>query len=540
MVKNTQEKFIADSIKIHNNKYDYSLVEYVNNSNKVKIICPEHGVFLKTPVKHLNAKQGCPKCSNIKLHNVQRKNTNTFIIEAKKIHNDKYDYSLVDYKKNRIYVKILCPEHGVFEQTPSNHLNGKGCPYCGGTAKLDTNLFIYKSRKIHGDKYDYSLTNYVNSHTKVWIICPKHGVFEQLPNNHLSKEQGCYNCLGKINNTESFISICSKIHNNKYDYSLVYYNDITGKVDIICPEHGIFSQRCDSHRNGIGCPKCSNNGSSKGEHEINDFILSLGLKTKLKNRQIIDGKELDIYIPSHNIAIEYDGLYWHSEEFVDKNYHLNKTELCEKIGIQLIHIFEDEWVYKKDIVKSRLKNILGLTENKIYARKCEIKEVSAKDSKQFLDCNHIQSSVKSTKNIGLYYHNELVSIMTFGRRPMINKYDQELIRFCNKLDTIVVGGANKLLKYFVKTYKPKEIVSYADRRWSQGNLYQQLNFNLIKNTIPNFYYIIDKKRVNRLNYQKHKLIKDGYDKNKTANQIMSDINIKKIYDCGTKKYLITF
>jgi hypothetical protein len=538
MVKINIVDFIERSNKIHGNKYDYSLVDYVNNSTKVKIICPIHGVFLKAPVKHINSKQGCKHCSTVEAHNNQRKDIDIFISESKIIHDNKYDYSLVEYKTNRAKVKIICPEHGVFEQTPSNHLRGRGCMYCGGTSKLDTNLFIYKSKLIHKNNYDYSLVNYINSQTRVKIICPEHGIFEQLPNNHLSKEQGCYKCLGMISDTESFINVCSKIHNNLYDYSLVMYDNITSKVDILCPTHGLFSMRCDSHRNGVGCPKCSNNGISKEEIEINEFILSLGIDTKIKDRTILDGKELDILVPEKNVAIEYNGLYWHSEQYVDKDYHLNKTESCKNKNIKLIHIFEDEWLDKKEIVKSRLRNILGLTKNKIYARNCIIKQVSTKESKVFLNDNHIQGDCKSSVVIGLFYNDELVSLMTFGKRPMIGDNSQELIRFCNKINTTVIGGADRLLKFFIKTYRPKEIISYADRRWSQGDLYEKLKFDFVGNTVPNFFYIINKKRVNRLKFQKHKLVKSGYDKNKTANQIMLENNIYKIYDCGSKRYVL--
>jgi len=312
-------------------------------------------------------------------------------------------------------------------------------------------------------------------------------------------------------------------------------------VTIICPEHGEFEQRVDVHRNGGNCPKCSNGGTSKHELEIKDFIKSLKLKINENERNIIKPLELDIFIPSHNLAIEFNGVYWHSEEYVNSDYHLNKTKLCESKNIKLIHIFEDEWVLKKDIVKSRLKNILGLTENKIYARKCTIKEVSSKETKKFLNNNHIQGNVNSKIRVGLYFNNELVSMMTFGKLRKIlgsksieNKY--ELLRFCNKLDTIVIGGADKLLKYFIKLYEPNEIISYADRRWSQGNLYEKLNFKFIHNTKPNYYYLINKKRENRFNYRKDILVKQGFDINKTEHEIMLERNIYRIYDCGNKKY----
>jgi hypothetical protein len=291
------------------------------------------------------------------------------------------------------------------------------------------------------------------------------------------------------------------------------------------------------------CTICNpiDNHVSQSENKVLTFIEKLGLCVESGTRKVISPLELDIYIPSHKIAIEYNDLYWHSEKFTDDNYHLNKTLECEKQGIQLIHIFEDEWVYKKDIVKSRLQNLLGLTPNKIYGRKTLVKEVTSKESKVFLDENHIQGNVNSKIKLGLYHDNKLVSLMTFGglRKSMglvseDNVY--ELLRFTNKLDTTVIGGADKLLKYFIKTYNPKKIISYADRRWSQGDLYYKLGFTFIHNSLPNYYYVIGGKREYRFKYRKSELVKEGYDTNKTERQIMIDRNIYRVYDCGNKKY----
>ncbi len=539
MKKKTSQEFITEAKEIHGDKYDYTLVDYINNMKKVKIICKIHGVFEQAPSKHLLG-QSCPECSRKNLSDTQRKSSLSFISEAKEIHGDKYDYTLVDYINYKNKVKIICPTHGIFEQSPSNHLSGKGCLYCGGTSGMDKTLFILKAKEIHGDKYDYTNVDYVNSHTKVKIICPTHGIFEQSPNNHLSKKQGCYKCLNKIHDNDSFIRVSSLIHNNKYDYSLVQYNGITKKVKIICDIHGQFNQRCDSHKNGFGCPSCGNS-ISNDEKDVAYFIESLGIKIEENNRTILNGKELDIYIPSHNLAIEYNGLYWHSEEYVSSDYHLNKTIECENKGVKLIHIFEDEWIHKQDIVKSRLSNILGLTSNKIYGRKTEIREVSPKDSKLFLDKNHIQGNVNSSIKLGLYYNDELVSLMTIGKGRIMmggdsNQY--ELLRFCNKLNTTVIGGADKLLKYFINTYNPKEIISYADRRWSQGDLYKKLGFNFIHDSKSNYFYIINKKREYRFKYRKDVLVKEGFDPSKSEHQIMLDRGLYRIYDCGNKKYII--
>ena len=275
------------------------------------------------------------------------------------------------------------------------------------------------------------------------------------------------------------------------------------------------------------------------EKEIIDFLKSLELNIIEGDRNILNGKEIDIFLPDFNIGLEFNGLHWHCEKYVDKDYHINKTNICESNGVQLIHIFEDEWVNNKDIVKSRLKNLFKLTDKKIYGRKCIIKEVNTKDKTKFLADNHIQGKVGSKINLGLYYNDELVSIMTFGNgRIVMNgvKNEWELLRFCNKINHSVVGGASKLFKHFIKTHNPNDIISYADRRWSQGKLYQQLGFNKTHNSTPNYFYVINNEREHRFKYRKNLLIKRGFDENKTEREIMNDRKIYRIYDCGNIVY----
>jgi len=534
MKKKTQQQFIKESIEVHSKKYDYSKVLYVNSKVKVTIICPTHGEFEQSPIHHIKG-QGCKHCAVIETHNKQRLSNTDFIKKAKKVHGNKYDYSLTNHVRLGDKVTIICPIHGKFEQTSGNHLSGKGCKYCGGTTKMDTKLFIEKAKKIHGDKFEYSKVVYFDSRTKVIITCPIHGDFEQTPNNHLSKSNGCYKCLNTCYDTESFVTKTKTVHNNKYDYTKVDFKNSRTKVIITCPIHGDFEQIPTSHINGYGCYKCGNN-LSKNEINILNYIKGLGFNPIHKDRRLLKNKEIDILIPELKIAIEYNGLYWHSEEYLDIEYHLTKTELCESLGYKLIHVFEDEWLFKQEIVKSRLNNVLGIS-NKIPARKCIIKSVDNKTKKEFLEKNHIQGSSKSKVDIGLFFDDELVSIMTFGKRPVLSKHEWELIRFCNKLNVSVVGGASKLFKHFIKNYKPNEIVSYADRRWSEGNLYKKLNFSHIHNTKPNYFYVINKKRENRFKYQKHKLIKDGYDENMSEHEIMLSRGIYRVYDSGNMKFI---
>ena len=294
------------------------------------------------------------------------------------------------------------------------------------------------------------------------------------------------------------------------------------------------------------CTNCNNIGKSGKEIDLLDFIKDNYDKEFIFNtRKIISPYELDLYLPDIKLGIEFNGLYWHSDIYKEKNYHLDKTNLCINNGIQLFHIWEDDWIYKQGIVKSMILNKLGKTPNKIFARKTEIKEINYnKIIRDFLNKNHIQGFIGSKIKLGLFYNDELVSLMTFGElRKSLGQSDKkgsyELLRFCNKLNTSVVGGASKLFKYFINNFEFNEITSYADRSISNGNLYVSLGFNFEKYTSPNYYYIIDGVRKHRFGFRKDKLVKEGFDLTKTEIQIMSERKINRIYNSGNIKFIYT-
>ena len=282
-------------------------------------------------------------------------------------------------------------------------------------------------------------------------------------------------------------------------------------------------------------------GKSNMELELLDFI-KLNYKGEIiTNTKSIINRELDIYLPELGIAFEFNGLYWHSELYKNKMYHLNKTKNCLDKGIQLIHVWEDDWNYKQDIVKSIIINKL-MKSNKIFARKCEIKIPDNKEVRQFLNENHIQGFVGSSVKIGLYYKEELFSLMTFGGlRKSLGQNSKEgsyeLLRFCNKLGYSVVGGASKILNYFLNNFLVNDIISYSDNSRGIGNLYEKLGFEFSHQSIPNYYYIIDGVRKHRFNFRKDKLVKAGADINKTELQIMTEFGYNRIFDCGSKKWI---
>lgn len=277
---------------------------------------------------------------------------------------------------------------------------------------------------------------------------------------------------------------------------------------------------------------------SKEENDLYEYVQSIYSGNIIQsNRSILSGKELDIFIPDKNLAIEYNGLYSHQyrpnenkESLVKgKSYHLQKTILCEKQGIQLLQFYSDEWNLKKDIIKSVISSKLGLNK-KVYARNCEKIIVEVQEKNNFLNSNHTQGEDKSKIKLGLSYNNELVCVMTFCKSRFNSSYEWELSRFANKQGINVIGGFSRLLKWF-REYYNGNIVSYADRRYSNGNVYLKNGFDIIRINSPSYYYV-DKnclKRYNRMRFQK-KLI-GAYDC--TEYEKARELGYNKIYDCGT-------
>ena len=267
-------------------------------------------------------------------------------------------------------------------------------------------------------------------------------------------------------------------------------------------------------------------------------------KIEKKNRKILGGKEIDIFLPELKTGFEFNGIYYHSEIFKTKEEVMEKKNICEKVGVKLITVWEDDWEYKKNIVKSRILNILNKS-RKIYARKCEVREASASEERKFLDQNHIQGWCPSSIKIGLYFESELVSIMTFGGyRIALGKKSKEgeyeLLRFCNSLNTTVIGGASKIFKEFIKKFRPLKILSYQNNSWNTGNLYENLGFKKTGLTAQNYYWCKGNVRFNRYNFRKDKLVKEGFDQNLTENDIMIERGYYKSWDMGNVKWEYPF
>lgn len=367
MRKKTTNEFISNSIKIHNNKYDYTLVKYKNSKEKVDIICKKHGVFKQIPNSHLNGK-GCLKCGQ------KLKNTNIFIKDAIKIHEQRYDYSLVEYVNSKTKVKIICKSHGLFEQLPNSHLSGTNCHKCIILNRTKSvQKFIDDSIMIHGHRYDYSHVIYINKNAKVDIICKEHGIFEQTPNSHLNG-RNCPKCseiivMSRTKTLDDFIKDANLVHNNKYDYSKVFYINCKTKVDIICKKHGIFKQKPNTHLNNRGCPNCN---TSKGENTIRQILeehkINFSPQHTFANQpEHIKLCQYDFYLPKFNLVIEYHGeqhfifvKFFHKTRegmLKRRERDKNKKQFCINNNINFVEIH-----YNQDI-NQEINNILQHIQN---------------------------------------------------------------------------------------------------------------------------------------------------------------------------------
>jgi hypothetical protein len=393
--------FIKRAKVLHNNKYDYSKVEYKASKQKVCIICKEHGEFFQTPDSHLNG-QGCSKCSK-----VYRYNTNEWIEKSKKIHNNRYDYSKVEYINNSSKICIICTEHVEFWQTPANHIKGKNCPKCTGHF-LDKDFFLKKAKDVHKDQngnplYDYSLVNYKDSSTHVTIICRKkdsisgreHGEFSKTPNKHLGG-QGCPLCgneSGGLKNRLSNEEFLKKAFTDDYEYLTEYVTAKT-KIHIQCKKCGHkFWQEAFSHLSGCGCPICN---ESKLEKAVTNFLIIHGVRhEKQKKFDWLGKQSLDFYLPEYNIAIECQGV----QHFEPRDFFGGENALADIIK-------RDNKKLKKCL--SQNIKMIYVVDNEIYLdNKYHInneKPFSGNVSYEIMHLNHFES-----------YINRLVEILPFLR-----------------------------------------------------------------------------------------------------------------------------
>lgn len=468
------------------------------------------------------------------------------------------EYEIIGvYTKNseRLDVRHTLCGH-VWSPTANNLMKGNQCPECHGHAsrkKNGRNSFMASLK----EKPEFSLlTSYTTCHEKVKLRHTCGHVFSISPVN-FRHNHGCPKCNGGVAiEHELFVSkLKEKLpHFASGEYEITgRYIGSNSKISVTHTKCGTtFDQIAYNTLGGCKCPRCSGVGTSSFEIEIVDFLKSLGLPNSdiiQSDRKILGGRELDIFIPSKRLAIEFNGLFWHSEtNNPDKRYHLRKTEECLKKDIQLIHIFENEWIEKRKILESKLRVMTGKTLRRIYARDCSIRVLEPSEKNEFLDRNHLQGKDSSMLGVGLFDRNGvLVSVMTFCEpRKALNSSGKsgvvELSRFANLLDTVVVGGFSKLLANCLPMLRGRysELISYANLRYSQGDVYEKNGFELIDVSDPSYWYFKENstKLFHRYNFRKQVLEKklESFDPNLSEYQNMRNNGYHRIWDCGNLKY----
>lgn len=532
--KNTPIRKIANTLNCSTSYIDRILLENKNKISKSALDCSE-GFVIKAKCKTTNElffdienKSGVLTSHILKLYPEYKipssfKRRKQFKLTGKFWYDDFFDFVQVKEEKKEI----------------------KKCKYCDWTTyDLDNKSGAYTLHLL--EKHEKTIQSYIEefpeekSLFKTFLKKNERNVFlKRNENNHILCEI-CGEKFKKISNTHL---------KTKHNISLTEYKNEYSKNTLSMNTLGILQENYNNH-----LKLYEPTFTSKAHLEIIDFLKSLNIEVIKNNKSLLKGVELDILIPDKKLAIEYNGLLYHSEIYGKKlrQYHLNKTKLCQEQGYGLIHIFEDDWQNKKELLKSKLSHILKENNGKvIHARKCDIKQINLTEKNNFLISNHIQGDDNSVICFAAYFKDEIVALMSFDfKRRMINKKTEEgvceLTRFTTKQNYKISGIANRLLKSFIKVFSPTKIISFADRAWttnSESNLYTNLNFKLTKILPPDYKYFYRKEhnpiRLHKFGFGKSSLRKKFpqiYDDFKSEWEIMQEAGYDRIWDCGKWKY----
>lgn len=555
-----------------NNKFDYSKVELVNSDTRVTIICPEHGEFKMIKRTHLNSEYGCIECMKI---GKELKHQQRYVIDIEEWKkrcnlkfNNKFDYSKVESKKVTDKIIIICPDHGEIESTREYHeVSATGCKYCGGSAKLSTSEFIKKCEEIYPNRFVYNNVDYKNIDSPVIITCKIHGDFETLPNNFIRRIYGKY--IG-----------CSKCNELKGDadcklYYIKLKNQNLWKIGVtrntveyrFGPNIKYFDIKtlkyfnCNSYESAIKYEEMIlTHFKSHINEDINILGNSGGYSEVIKIDPInyiklIYSKYNKFYNFLNNLDIEYEIIKHEFLNLFKINSIIFNYVVCnEKIhSVNFYNILSQQYGDTKIITLYEhtsneknlniINNALQLNTNKIYARKCEVKEITKQQTQDFLNKYHIQGYRIDSFRLGLFHNNELIQVMTFGKSMFIKDSNYiEIYRLVSKSNLTVVGGASKLLNYFEQNFSNDytHIVSYADGSFSNGNVYYKLGFDFSHETDNGYSYFHPDFKIHLSRYKSTKLnLKEyfakglynikSFDSNKTELENMKNNGYIKIF-----------
>ena len=493
----------------HGDRYDYSRVEYVDRSTKVTIGCREHGWFQQAPNHHWKGK-GCPKCADAERGLAKRAAARADILEKFfAVHGDRYDYSEFVYTRSMEKSTIVCSKHGPFLQTPGMHAAGNGCPACaedsrGSHSRLGDEAWLTRFRQVHGDRYDYSETVNVRTTENISISCTEHGPFMQRPQAH-AKGAGCPRCCASFPDTqESVVAKFVATHGDRYDYSKVKYVDSQSRVTIICREHGEFEQKPSNHVMGKGCRHCARlllrSSRSAAEINIDEFVKELGFATEHGYLPGAKDWTYDVIVPEAKLAIEFNGLYWHSYPRMSRGRHYRKRRHAESQGYRLLTIWEDDWTIRTEVVQWVLLRALGLGwETVCNPESVEAVPIREDDAREFHDKNGTiePNERRSTTHISLNYKGATTAVASFGESGRLHTYTE-------KIGFVVKQGPRIAAEAYTRASPKSRVVAVCNRDYNDGSEYENSGFTKTGGHLD-MSYVYRSIRLPREKYLKHKL-----------------------------------
>ena len=477
----TTDNFIERATQRWGSRWDYSNTQYTGSKNSVLIGCSEHGEFKQVAASHLSGFLGCPGC------NGRHISTADFIERAKEVWGDRWDYQLSKYSTSHDSITIACLDHGPFQTTPLLHLRGSGgCPVCGDGRRMQSEDFFREVENVWGDRWGTDRVEFINTTTPITLTCSLHGDFNQTPKQLLRGTVGCPACNKRT--AEGFATRAKEVWGDRWDYEGAY-----------------------------------------------DFLESQGLPMVRGDRETLGGQEIDFLFPTLNIGIEFNGVYFHSEKFKDKNYHYNKFKSSQAAGIRLLQVWEDDWRLRRKIVEEHLKTVLGTSDNpKVGARKLDIVEVRPSEAREFLNAHHIQGFVGASVYCAGIFDGEIVALASFKRRSK----GYELSRYATSVN--VQGGHSRIVSYFEKTYNPESLCTFADLTFSDGGLYRNTGWQEDKLLPPDYSYLRSGVRQHKFSYRITRFRNDPsleFVDGASERELAAMNNLLRVYDAGKIRFV---
>ena len=479
------------------------------------------------------------------------------------VHGGRYDYSRVAYLHSEQKVEIICPVHGSFFQYLNSHARGHGCDACarplrarGKTAYAwDANRArIEKTLQQRCLSIDLLLETPVKLHTPVTVTCQEHGPYAGSIFG-LWKGQGCWKCYVarragqgmRAVAAQTFIEKAKAKHGKSFDYSAVKYDKSSRKVEIVCPKHGPFRMSPNNHLKGEVCPTCAKQMSA-AEKRLFEFVLAACPDAKTRVRGVVERYELDIYVPSKALAIEYNGIFWHSVKVNPDRQHLAKKQrAAQEVGIRLIHVLESEFEHKEALVYRMISHALGASVGaRVFARKCVVSLGEPSEYKGFFDANHHQGfALRGGKVYALKMLDGTPVAALHVAPPKFygDAKDRahgvlEVVRYATS--AVVVGGLTRLLAAVIKHAGPERLVSYVDNRWFTGRAYKAAGFEKVGDGTPGM-MVFDKRlhpkhRAALTKPRLRQVLGECFDVTKTQIELAAMAGYHVLFDCGSSKY----